>query len=195
MSFRVLIIPEDPINNGYILQPLVSAMLDACGKPHARVTVLTNPRARGYAHSKQVLVEQAFDRYAHYDLLLFLPDAEGKDRSAEFDELERKAGEKGVRLLCCAARQEVEVWLLAGHVEKLGCRWQDVVGDNSVKENVFEPFLARHGDPRQAGGGRDILMKETLRNFDGLLQRCPELGQLRERIRIMLRQFQLPDQP
>ena len=189
MSFRVLIIPEDPVNNGYVLRPLISAMLETCGKPHARVTVLERPRARGYSHVKQIL-DEILEAYAHYDLLLFLPDADGNDRSAEFHELERKAAQKGVRLLCCAARQEVEVWLLAGHTGKLGCRWQEVVSDNSVKENVFEPFLARHGDPRRAGGGRDTLMNETLRSFDGLLQRCPELGELRERIRSALNQVE-----
>ncbi|MFO1523674.1 MAG: hypothetical protein U1G05_16920 [Kiritimatiellia bacterium] len=38
MSFKVLVIPEDPTNNGYILKPLVQAILDDAGRPQARVT-------------------------------------------------------------------------------------------------------------------------------------------------------------
>ena len=33
-----------------------------------------------------------------------------------------------------------------------------------------------------SSGGRDVLMEETLGNYDGLLQRCPELMELQEQI-------------
>src|SRR5258708_21465238 len=119
--------------------------------------------------------------------MLFLADAEGRDRSGIFADLERHARAKSVNLLCCAAQQEVEVWLLAGHADKLDRAWTEVRTDVSVKENVFEPFLRTYGDPRRAGGGRDLLMQETLKNYDGLLQRCPELRELQNRIREMFR--------
>ena len=61
--------------------------------------------------------ETIFETYAHKDLLLFIPDADGKDRSGKFSLLEKEAIEKGAKLLCCAACQEVEVWLLAGHLD------------------------------------------------------------------------------
>jgi hypothetical protein len=183
VSFLVKIIPEDPTNNGYILQPLVSKMLEECGKPNAKVTMLANPKASGYEHAKNLLLEQVLDRYAHFDLLLFLSDADGKDRSAEFNRLEDEAKGKGVKLLCCAAVQEVEVWLLAGHLDKLSVSWERLRAEVSVKENYFEPFLSKYGDPRRAGGGRDLLMKETLQNYSGLIQRCPELAGLEARFR------------
>ncbi len=104
----------------------------------------------------------------------------------EFRSLESLAAGKGVKLLCCAAAQEVEVWLLAGHVSELGRGWSDVTSDRSVKENVFDPFLAVHGDPRRPGAGRDLLMKETLQNYSGLLGRCTELHTLQERIKAAL---------
>lgn len=37
MSFNVLIIPEDPTNNGYILKPLIKKMMRECGKQNAQV--------------------------------------------------------------------------------------------------------------------------------------------------------------
>ncbi|MDX1984843.1 MAG: hypothetical protein SFV51_31510 [Bryobacteraceae bacterium] len=85
-------------------------------------------------------------------------------------------------LLCCAAVQEVEVWLLAGHHDRLGRPWKQVRDEVSLKEHVFYPFLARFGDARRPGGGRDLLMDETLRNFEGILKRCPELVALKTRL-------------
>ncbi|MDP8240078.1 MAG: hypothetical protein P9X24_13395 [Candidatus Hatepunaea meridiana] len=187
MSFRVKVIPEDPTYNGYILQPLVSRIMRACNKPNARVSVLSNPKAKGYEHIKSLLVDQIMDGYSHFDLLLFLPDADGKDRSSEFVRLEDIAEKKGVRLLCCAAKEEIEIWLLAGHQDKLSESWFDIRSDVSVKENVFDPFLAEYGDSRRAGGGRDILIGETLRNYNGLKERCPELKDLEERIQDVFR--------
>ena len=36
MSVQVLVIPEDPTNNGYILKPVVQMVLAEAGKPSAR---------------------------------------------------------------------------------------------------------------------------------------------------------------
>jgi len=122
------------------------------------------------------------------NLLLFLPDADGKSerRSAELQALESEADQQGVRLLCCPAKEEVEAWLLAGHRHRLGQSWQEIRADASVKENVFLPFLAIHGNPKAPGGGRDLLMAETLNGYDALLQLCPELAELERRIREIL---------
>lgn len=187
MSFNVLVVPEDPSYNGHILKPLVSRMLAACGKANARVTVLPEPSPKGYEHAKALLRDQLFDSYRHMNLLLFLPDADGKDRSAEFSALEAEASREGVRLLCCAAKEEVEVWLLAGHRNRVDRRrWLDIRSDTSVKENVFYPFLATYGNPKAPGEGRGHLMAETLRGYDALLQLCPELAELEQRIRQIL---------
>ncbi|MBL8178883.1 MAG: hypothetical protein JNK48_29690 [Bryobacterales bacterium] len=77
-----------------------------------------------------------------------------------------------------SAVQEVEAWLLAGHTGKLRQPWSDIRANTSVKEEVFQPFLLEHGNPKRPSGGRDILMKEALRQYDGILARCPELLQL-----------------
>lgn len=187
MSFEVLIVPEDPTYNGAILKPLIARMLKECGRPRAKVIVLENPRASGYENAKSILLDHVLELYQHVDLVLFLPDADGKNRRGVFATLEEKARLKSVRLICCAAEQEVETWLLAGHKKKLDGSWADIRADRSVKETVFEPFLRKHGDPLKPGAGRELLMQETLRNYNGLLQRCPELRRLQNRIRRMLR--------
>lgn len=182
MSFNVLVVPEDPTLNGYILEPLVERILRECGKPNARIEVLRNPRAKGYDHAKALIEDELLDRYTHMDLILFLPDADGKDRSAAFQSLEAKASQAGLTLICQCAVQELEVWLLAGHTDKIEQSWQAVRTDVQVKETVFWPFLKRYGDIRRAGGGRDLLMQETLNNYNGLLARCPEIKFLQDRI-------------
>lgn len=186
MSFRALVVPEDPTNDRYILKPLVEAMLAAVGKPNANVDVLSSPRVTGYNAAKRYLKDRGLALYADRNVILFLPDSDLIDRQQELDDRERVAGDVGARLLCCAAVPEVEAWLLAGHLEELNIRWNDVRAHSKLKEVVFEPFLAKQGDPRRAGGGRDVLMKETLDSLSGLLARCDELRLLRDRLRLLI---------
>ncbi|MCI0537896.1 MAG: hypothetical protein L0Z50_21995 [Verrucomicrobiales bacterium] len=185
MSLRVLVIPEDPTNNGYILKPLVERMLTEVGKPNARVVVLTNPKLGGYAHADAVVAikEELGNRYGHFDVWLFFPDA---DQGTDFTGLEAALEKKGIHLRCCAARPEVEAWVLAGHRQKLGIKWSDVAAHRRLKEEIFEPFLREHGDPKSAGGGRESLMRLTLANYRGLLKVCPELKVLEAKLREVL---------
>jgi hypothetical protein len=182
LSYQVIVVSEDPTNNGYILKPLVAAILNGCGKPRARITILANPRTQGYEHAKSLLKNELIARYKHANLLLFLPDADGKNRAGEFAALEEQGRIHGTKLLCCAAKEELEAWLLAGHTDKITVPWAEVRGDVSVKETVFEPFLAEYGDSRQPGGGREGLMRTTLTNYQGLKVKCPEIADLELRI-------------
>jgi len=178
VSCNVLVIPEDPTYNGYILKPLVSKLLEFCGKGNANVEVLTEPKLSGFEHACRSMPD-IVNRYQYKHLLLFLPDRDGKERGPLFANLE---AEYGPKLICCAAVEEVEAWLLAGHIDKLNRPWPTVRADISVKENVFAPFLRQHGDSHRSGGGREELMRATLTNLSGLLARCPELDDLRARI-------------
>lgn len=183
MSFRVLVIPEDPTYNGYILQPIVERMLAELGKPSARVRMLTNPKLNGYAHAVSAIRGDLVERYRHFPLWLFLPDG---DRAKGLGPLESELAEKSVHLFCCAAQPEVEAWLLAGHRDDLPISWADVRQHPRLKEDVFEPFLRQFGDPRSVGEGRAQLTRETLSNYRGLLSVCPELAELEDRLRVFL---------
>jgi hypothetical protein len=179
VSFRALIIPEDPTNNGYILRPLITRMLAEVGKPNAQTLVLTNPRLTGYDHAVKAIEEDLPLRYTFYDLWLFLPDA---DRAAGAPALEARMQARGIPLLCCASKPEVEAWALAGHRDKLNVSWSGLRTHPRFKEDVFEPFLANFGDMRAAGGGREKLMRQGLANYRGLLEVCPELADLQKRL-------------
>lgn len=185
MSFQVLVIPEDPTYNGYILQPLVERMLRELDKPNARVTVLTNPKLGGYAHAVGAIRNDLADRYGHFDLWLFLPDG---DRASNLEQLEAELAGQDIHLFCCAAQPEVEAWLLAGHRDRLDTPWPQVRDHRRLKEDVFEPFLKQFGDSRSPGGGREHLIRETLSNYRGLLSVCPELADLEDRLKAFLSQ-------
>jgi hypothetical protein len=193
MSLNVLVVPENPTYNGAILKPLCERLFAECGRPRAAVEVMANPRTNGYEHAKSLFPETILDLYSHKHLVLFLPDSDGQDRSAEFARLEADferravANAKPIRLICCAAVPEVEAWLLAGHQDKWEPNWQwgTMRADRSIKENYFYPFLQKHGldQSRYPDGGRKQLMLEALRNYAGIKQRCPELQELEDRIR------------
>jgi hypothetical protein len=55
-----------------------------------------------------------------------------------------------------------------------------------MKEEIFGPFLLAHGDPRSPGEGRETLMRMTLSNYRGLLELCPELKTLDQRLSKLL---------
>jgi len=185
VSFQVLVIPEDPTYNGYILKPIVEWMLTELDKPNADVTVLTNPKLNSYPHAVSAIRGDLIDRYKHFHLWLFLPDG---DQASDLGPLECELAGQGVHLFCCAAVPEVEAWLLAGHRDKLPLSWSDVRQHPHLKEDIFGPFLAQFGDNRSPGGGRERLVRETLTKYRGLLSVCPELASLEDRLRTFLPQ-------
>lgn len=76
MSLSVLVIPEDPQQNGHILKPLVQAILGDVGRPNARVNLLTRPRVRGYDQAVDAVRDRLHARYGFMDIWLFFPDAD-----------------------------------------------------------------------------------------------------------------------
>ena len=76
MSFFVLVIPEDPLQNGHILAPLVRALMRDVGRPNAKVKVLTQPRVRGYDQAVKAIRDELYANYGFMDLWLFETDTE-----------------------------------------------------------------------------------------------------------------------
>jgi len=181
MSFNVLVIPEDPTLNGYILKPLTKAIVTDAGRPAANVKVLTRPRLRGYVHARKAIRDELPELYAHFHLWLFFPDAD-QATSEAMQDLEVHVGEEGVTLLCCAAQPELEVYTCVPFRSEIQNSWEEVRQHPRMKEEVFDPILSRHGDPRRPGAGRDLMISESLQNLPLLFQLCPELHRLRDRI-------------
>ena len=87
------------------------------------------------------------------------------------------------RLFACLAIEEVEVWMLALHRERLGVPWAEVRADRDPKERFAQPLL-RELAPRMALGGGRVRAMEPLgqKEWRTLLQLCPELGELQRRL-------------
>lgn len=181
MSLKVLVVPEDHTNNGAILKPLVSALLADVGKPAALVKVVDRPRLRGYESALAAIKGDLVDLYAWMDLWLFLPDADKASPTA-MSALESELGQRGVKLLCCSAVPEVEVYAAAPYSAEISGGWAKAREHPRFKEQVFAPLLAAHGDARRPSGGRDLMIAQALQNLPRLYQLCPELRVLRDRI-------------
>lgn len=184
MSLRVLVIPEDPTLNGYILKPLIQAVLAECGKPNANVFVLGNPRLEGYAHAVRAIRDELPDRYGFWDLWIFMPDGDCATEQT-MRALEEELREKQVSLICCPAKPEVEIYACIAHRDHLADDWSTVRASGAMKETYFAPLLRDHGDARRAGGGRDLLINASLQKMSTVFQLCPELGELRDRCKVL----------
>ena len=183
MSFTVLVIPEDPVLNGHILKPLTKAVMADAGRPAAKVDVLSNPRVRGYDHAVQVIRGELPGRYRFKDLWLFFPDAD-KATGDGMRDLEAHVAARGATLLCCAAQPELEIYACAAFRDEIpgSGTWEEARRHPRMKEEIFAPLLASHGDRRRPGMGRDRMIDRSLENLPLLFRLCPELQSLRDRI-------------
>lgn len=181
MSVRVLVIPEDPTHNGYILKPMVEMVLADAGKPGAKVDLLTNPRLTGYDAAVRAIRNDLATRYGFMDLWLFLPDA---DRATEpsMQQLEEHLATQDVTLLCCPAKPEVEIYACVGYRNEIEPSWNEVRTHPQMKEAIFDPLLRKHGDPRRPGGGRKLMTQHSIANRRTSYRLCPEVAALRSRI-------------
>lgn len=182
MSLRVLVIPEDPTHNGYILKPIAEMILADIGKPNAKVELLTNPRLTGYDAAVQAIRNDLAPRYSFMDLWLFFPDADRANEPAT-RRLEDDLASKDVTLLCCPAMPEVEVYACVGYRDEIEPTWAEVRTHPRMKETIFEPLLRKYGDLRRPGGGRKSMTQHSIANRRGFYELCPEMAQLRDRIK------------
>lgn len=182
MSTKVLVIPEDPKYNGYILKPIMERVLAEAGRKNAQVTVLPRSKLNGITNAKEAIKCGLLDAWKWADLWLFAPDGD-RTNAQTLQVLEAQTASKGVTLIGCAAAPEVEAWMLAGHRHNIPVDWSKVAQHPRFKEEVFEPFMARHGFPNLPGGGREKLTKTTLSHYSALKRLCPEIAELEARLR------------
>lgn len=177
---KVLVIPEDPRLDQYILKPVVARIFADLGKS-PRIEILSNPRLRG--------VEQALDAailtdivatFPMIDLFLVLVDRDGHERRLAV--ANAREAEHPDRLFVCLAIEEVEVWMLAVHHRTLEFSWQEIRAEIHPKERFANPFLAERAPKLDPGAGRAWAMRELGGEWRGVLQRCPEPADLKRRI-------------
>ena len=131
--------------------------MEDAGRPHANVTVLSRLRLRGYDHAVKSIRGELAELYSHLNLWLFFPDSD-KATSDAAQDLEAHAEATGIRLLVCVSQPEVEIYPCAAFRDDIGDKWDDVRNHLRLKEDIFGPLLATHGDRRRPGAGRDRMI-------------------------------------
>jgi hypothetical protein len=177
---KVLVIPEDPSLDQFILKPVVERIFADLGKA-PRVTVLLNPRLRGVAQALNPdILSGIVANYPMNDLFLVLVDRDGDEARAAT--ASAREFEHPNRLFVCMAIEEIEVWMLAIHSDALGMGWREIRAEIHPKERLAKPFLQERAARLEAGEGRAWAMRDLGKQWRGVLQRCPELDELKRRI-------------
>ncbi len=183
---RVLIIPEDPTLDQYVLKPIVQRIFDDLGQ-RARVDVLTDPHLSGISQALHpTTVDEVLEDNPMIDLFLLMVDRDCDRFRNTKKALARQAEHPG-KLIAVLAWQEVEVWALALHRSDLGAGWSAVRDECDPKERYFDPFIVQQGWLETVGKGRKRAMRHLGRSWSGLLQVCPEIADLKASIRRWLK--------
>jgi len=188
MSFRVSAVCEDPTLDQYLVVPLLRSLMAAVGKPHASVTVVTNPKLNGISTVETNFASIATRYAAVANLVVFAVDRDAEaGRRAKFDSLRSAlppSAAAKVRVLL--AVEETEVWSLWGSRSEISATWAEVRAERDPKERFFDPLLIPT-DATQPGRGRGRLIKASLSaGWASLASGCPELADLEADVRTMV---------
>lgn len=177
---KVLVIPEDPLLDQFILKPVAEKMFADLGRK-ARVQILPKPRLRGVAQAlDSSIVAEIVSAYPMVDLFLTLVDRDGEESRPSVGRAREQ--EHAGRLFVCLAIEEVEIWMLALHRGALPASWSEIRREVKVKDRIAQPFLAEMAPKPDPGEGRAWAMRDLGRQWKGVLERCPELKELRDRL-------------
>lgn len=178
---KVLIIPEDPTNDSFIIKPVIEAVFADLGR-RARIDMLRDPQLRGTNDAlDRAMVARIIDENPMEDLFLLVVDRDCNRNGTETKAAARAAAHAG-KLLACVAKQEVEVWMLALHADKIVESFREVRDECDPKERFAEPLLDRLGVRGGPGAGRKAARRPLAGNMRSLLSRCDELADLRAQI-------------
>ncbi len=178
---NVLIIPEDFRKDQFILAPLITAMLSKIGKPRAKVIICRDPLLGGVSEAlKWENIEEILIRYkGMVDLFLLCVDRDGiitrKESLERIEEYSNNLLASSDKILLAEnAWQELEVWVLAGHVIPNIWKWKTIRNEIHPKELYFEPFAKRRNLSNEPGEGRKTLAEEAARQYPKIRRRCQE---------------------
>lgn len=182
----VMIIPEDPRLDQYVLKPIVERIFADIDVP-ANIRVLQDPRMRGVSEAldTEVIEKKVIALYPMVDLFLVIVD-----RDCDRDGNEARARTLQDRidddLVVCLAREEVETWMLCLQRTKLHQHLEVSFGDVrkscDPKDDFAEPLLESLGWTTMVGKGRKYAMRNRDNPWSSLFDIYDELADLRRRI-------------
>ena len=170
---RVLIIPEDSVNDQFILKPLFTRLFNQMIGPHVRVVVYPD-RLGGVGEALKVerMIEIFRRHRGMTDIFILCVDRDGVlGRRSQLNRIEEIAD----NFFAENAWEEVETWVLAGLDLPSDWRWQAIRAEISVKEFYFEKLARMRGfEEDEPGGGRRELAEEAARRLPAIRQKCRE---------------------
>ncbi|GDX41362.1 hypothetical protein LBMAG21_16540 [Armatimonadota bacterium] len=177
---KVLIIPEDPRLDQYMLKPLVEAALKYAEKPNAMVQVCQGASlAWGYEavtnfeNPKGIIAD-----YKYYNVFLLCVDRDGektREQALTNLEIQIRAEFPHKSFVAVCGVEELEVWVLAG-IADLPYTWSDVRSECHPKERYFELYVKTRNLLDTPGRGRGVLGKVAAQNYsDRVRKLCVEI--------------------
>jgi hypothetical protein len=185
---NVMIIPEDPTNDHYILKPLFGRLFASIRRPQTKVEICLNPRMRGIDDALSTnRLREVIARYPMVDCFILCVDRDGnKHRRDKLNEIETLVSGKPT-LIAENAWEELETWALAGLRLPRSWTWATVRAEVSVKERYFEPLARQMGLANGPGGGRKEMGILAAKHIPAIRQKCAEdFGDLANRLRSLL---------
>lgn len=179
---RVLIIPEDPTLDQYVLKPVVERIFADLGRP-ARVEVLRDPHLSGVDQAlDEGMVAGIVEDNRMIDLFLLMVDRDC-DRMNNTARSGARRQEHAERIVVGLAWQEVEVWPLAIHRAEVLTPFREVRAHCDPKEAFWDPFVVHKGWLGEVGKGRKKAMRNLGSAWSGVLKGCPEIAELKEELK------------
>jgi hypothetical protein len=185
---NVMIIPEDPTHDHYLLLPIFQRLFASIRRPPTKVTICLNPRMRGIDDALNTnRLRDVVSRYPMVDYFILCVDRDGNtNRRDRLNEIEQAFTGTPI-LIAENAREELETWALAGLRLPRSWVWAEVRAEVSVKERYFDPMAERMGVANGPGGGRKEIGVHAARRISTIRQKCPEdFGALANRLQSLL---------
>ena len=202
---NVLIIPEDPRKDKYVLKPLFQALFRSIKKPHIRVLICEDQELRGVEQAlKSENIQNIIQQYqGKVKIFILCVDRDAEEgRLTRLQQIEREFNDDSRSFLAVNAWEEIETWILATFdVQSLRNKlnlspiakysWKYIRAERDPKETYFEPLAAICGVADAPDGGRKKLGKKAASRIKQIRQKCPEdFGDLANRLENIIK-----DQP
>jgi hypothetical protein len=178
---KVLVIPEDPKHDQYLLKPLVEAAITHSGKPGALVRICNHRLIGGDATvlNFENLCEIVEDNQLYEVFVLVVERDCLAGRRAALDNLALRLHKQfpDKRFVAQCAHEEIEVWVLAGMKDlPKAWKWVDVRSHCDPKETYFDDYVKLRGIEDSPGYGRQILGREAAAQYRNRVRgKCPEI--------------------
>lgn len=173
---NILVIPEDPTFDQFILKPLFERLFRSMGKGKARLKICQDPVLGGVHEALKLgRLKEITERYeGMIDMFILCIDRDGVlGRKQRLREIEAAFSPDNM-FFAENAWEEVETWALAGLRLPKEWKWGEIRTAIHVKEEYFDRLVEMRELGESPGLGRKQLGREAASNIKLIRTRCSE---------------------